>query len=104
MKVSKHCPDCPKQCFCGSSQQLEANHLGGKNHASGITQPYCLSDHTQFHTNCQRAGVDFRKQTNPILSKLQALKAHIIGIWMVVENMEEQVKRESQEQVDDTKE
>jgi hypothetical protein len=94
-RTHKHCSNCPNQCFCGSSQQLEANHLGGKNNVSGITSPYCLSHHSAFHTNCRRAGVDFEKQRDPMLGKIQALKAHIVGLWMVIENMEEEVKRQS---------
>jgi hypothetical protein len=73
---------------------LEDNHIGGRNHALGITLPYCLSDHRQYHRNCQGAGVDFRKQSDPMLGKIQALKAHIIGVWMVIENMEKQIRVE----------
>ena len=31
--TNTRCPDCPKQCFCGSSEQLEDNHIGGRKHA-----------------------------------------------------------------------
>jgi len=91
--IRQRCPDCPDQCFCGSSQQLEDNHLGGRKHATGIWLPYCVGDHAQFHINCRRAGVDFRKQPDKLLSQLQALKAHMVGQWMVLEAMEENIKK-----------
>lgn len=100
-RSQKRCPDCPEQCFCGGSQRLEDNHVGGRKHASGIWLPYCLSDHAQFHANCRRAGVDFQKQSNKMLGQIQALKAHMVGMWMVVESMEKYLRAHSEEQNDD---
>jgi len=93
----KRCPDCPAQCFCGSSEQLENNHLGGRNHVPGIWFPYCGLDHSQFHVNCRRAGVDFKNQNSQILGQMQALKSHMVGMWMVVESMEKYLKEQSEE-------
>jgi hypothetical protein len=100
-RSQKRCPDCPEQCFCGSSQQLEDNHLGGRKHVPGVWIPYCLLDHAQFHAKCRQAGVDFRKQRNKALGQIQALKAHMIGMWMVVESIEKQVRDQSEEQDND---
>ena len=97
-RSQKHCPDCPAQCFCGSSLQLEDNHLGGRKHVPEIWLPYCRLDHAQFHANCRRAGVDFKKQSNTVLGQIQALKGHMVGMWMVVEAMEKQVKEQQEEQ------
>ncbi len=91
-RTRKRCPDCPEQCFCGASQRLENNHLGGRKTASGIWLPYCLSDHAQFHANCRMAGVDFGKQDDEKVGKIQSLKAHIVGLWMVVESLEKDIK------------
>jgi hypothetical protein len=41
---------------------------------------------------CERAGIDFRKPKNKLLGQIQALKAQLIGLWMVVESMEKHVK------------
>jgi len=90
----KHCPDCPEQCFCASSQRLEYNHLGGRKHVPWLWIPFCRVDHAQYHANCRRAGVDFRKQRNQLMAQIQALKAQLIGMWMVVEAMEKQVKEQ----------
>jgi hypothetical protein len=101
MKVKQtrtHCPDCPKQCFCGISQQLEDNHVGGRQHVPWLWSPFCLVDHAQYHANCRRAGVDFRKQKDQLTAQIQALKAQLVGMWMVVEAMEKQVKEQREEQ------
>jgi hypothetical protein len=45
---------------------------------------------------CRRAGVDFRKQSNKLIGQIQALKAQLVGMWMVVESMEEQVRRQQE--------
>jgi hypothetical protein len=92
----KHCPDCPGQCFCGSSQQLEDNHLGGRRHVPWLWTPFCGVDHAQYHANCRRAGVDFRKQKNKLNAQLQAFKAQLVGMWMVVESMEKYVKKQQE--------
>jgi hypothetical protein len=93
-QTHKRCPDCPEQCFCGSSQQLEDNHLGGRKHVPWLWLPHCKPDHAQFHANCRRSGVDFRKQKNLLIAQIQAFKAQLIGLWMVVEAMEKQVRQQ----------
>jgi hypothetical protein len=87
----KHCPDCPEQCFCGSSQQLEDNHVGGRKHVPWLWIPFCGDDHAQFHANCRRAGVDLRKQKDKLSAQIQAFKAQLVGMWMVLESMEKEV-------------
>jgi hypothetical protein len=74
---------------------LEANHLGGQRHAPAISLPYCSKDHADFHANCRRAGVDFRKQPDKVLGQVQALKAHLVGLWMVIQEIERVVKQKS---------
>ena len=88
------CPDCPKQCFCGSTQNLEQNHFGGNHHVPALTQPFCKQDHADFHVRCQQAGVDFKPAPNRILGLIQALKAMLVGMWMVVESMEKHAKKQ----------
>lgn len=60
--------------------------------------PFCRPDHKKFHANCRRAGVDFSKQKNRLLAQIQALKAQLVGMWMVVESMEQYIKHQSEEQ------
>lgn len=95
MKKESHnrCPDCPKQCFCGSSKGLEQNHLGGRKHVRWLFLPFCREpDHADFHRRCEQAGIDFRKTPNKLFGQIKALKAQLIGMWMVVDAMEKHVK------------
>jgi hypothetical protein len=73
---------------------LEDNHTGGEKHVHWLWSPFCRPDHAQYHANGQRAGVDFRKQSNKLMGQIQALKAQLIGLWMVVEAMEKEVKQQ----------
>jgi hypothetical protein len=50
---------------------------------------------------CGRAGIDFRKQSNKLIGQIQALKAQLVGMWMVVEAMEKEVKDKQEEQAND---
>ena len=94
-QTHKHCSECPKQCFCGSSKQLEDNHLGGRRHVPDIYLPFCAEDHAEFHVLCRRAGVDLRAIKNRSMALVQALKAMLIGLWMVVDRLERQITSQS---------
>jgi hypothetical protein len=63
-------------------------------HVPWLTLPFCRKDHAEFHVRCRQAGVDFRTQSNHLAGQLQALKAQLVGLWMVVEKMEKQAQRE----------
>jgi hypothetical protein len=91
-RSQKRCPKCSDQCFCGSSQRLEDNHIGGRKHAPSIWLPFCGAHHDDFHRNCERVGVQFGRIENRTLALIQAMKAMLIGIWMVVDWMEKQVR------------
>ncbi len=86
------CDECPKACFCGSAEHLEQNHLGGWRHAPWLFLPFCQIDHSTFHVMCRRAGVNFSPAPNKSLALLQALKAILVGLWMVVNELEEHLK------------
>jgi len=92
----KRCINCPDHCYCGSSKHLEDNNIAGRQHFPGLWVPFCRKDHAEFHTNCARARVDFGKQINPIMQCLQALKALLVGLWMVVEQLEKHAKSQSE--------
>jgi hypothetical protein len=68
-----------------------SNHVGGRKHVPWLWLPFCGDDHAQFHANCRRVGVDFRKQKNKLSAQIQAFKAQLVGMWMVLESMEKQV-------------
>jgi len=81
---------------------MEANHLGGRNHVPWLTLPNCRKDHAEFHVRCRQAGVDFRKTNNKLVGQMQALKAMLVGMWMVVESCEKHIKSQSEAQSDGT--
>jgi len=90
-QTAKHCPECPEECFCGSSKQLEDNHLGGRKYIPDIYIPFCGEDHATFHVLCRRAGINFRAIKDRSMALIQALKAMLIGLWMVVDRLEKQI-------------
>jgi hypothetical protein len=89
------CPDCPERCFCGSSEGMEQNHPGGHNHVPWLLLPFCGKDHAEFHVMCRRAGVDFRYTSNKSTALIQALKAMLVGVWMVLDMLEKHLKSQS---------
>ncbi len=92
------CPDCPEHCFCGSTKDIEQNHLGGYYHLSWFFYPFCKKDHAEFHVMCKRAGVDFRYTKNKSIRLIQALKAMLVGMWMVVDMLEKHLTSQSGDQ------
>jgi len=86
------CPECPQSCFCGSTKDVEHNHLGGNNHLPDHHYPFCKKDHATFHVMCKRAGVDFEFTTDGAMRLIQALKAIVVAMWMVLEMLETHLK------------
>ena len=95
-RASTRCQECPKQCFCGRPDELEQNHYGARNHTPWFFLPNCKPDHAQFHRNCERAGVDFRPARDKLFGLIQALKAILVGMWMVVDLMEKHTKNKQE--------
>jgi hypothetical protein len=93
-----NCSECPETCFCGSAEKIEQNHLGGNNHVPWLWYPFCKKDHGLFHILCRRAGIDFSKTSNKSRRLVQALKAMLVGLWMVMDMLEEQLSIQSEDQ------
>jgi len=77
---------------------MEQNHTGGNNHLPWFIYPFCKMDHAEFHVMCRRAGVDFRYTKNKSIRLIQALKAMLVGIWMVVDMLEKHLRNQSEDQ------
>ncbi len=97
-RSSAKCPNCPVDCFCGSTKEIQQNHPGGWHLIPWFTYPFCKKDHSTFHVMCDRAGVDFRRTTNKSIRLIQALKAMLVGMWMVVDLFEKHVRSQSEDQ------
>jgi hypothetical protein len=97
-RARARCLECPKDCFCGSTMDMEQNHIGGQRHLPWLKYPFCRKDHAEFHVMCRRAGVDFRYTKNKSIRLIQALKAMLVGIWMVVDMLEKHLANQSEDE------
>src|SRR4029077_18937543 len=77
-----------KECvLCGSTQNVQANHLGGRHNLACFTMPFCDQCHRLFHAMLDRAGIDLRFTDDPIERARRALAAISIAEWMLLEQM-----------------
>jgi hypothetical protein len=74
---------------------MQRNHIGGWRHVPWLFLPYCENDHATFHHKCRQAGINFGHIPNKSLALIQALKAILVGAWMVVDMLEKHLKSQS---------
>lgn len=92
-EASSHC------VICGSNEDVEQNHVGGRNHVAWFTMPFCRKHHDQFHALLRSAGVDLTYATDDQERILCGLKAISIAQWTLYERLQSlnsQVKNERQ--------
>ena len=83
--------------ICGSTFQVEANHLGLRNHLACFTMPFCRQHHDRFHVLVRQAGIDLTYTDDPIERIRRALSAIKIAEWMLLEWMlQERLKEKCQ--------
>jgi len=73
--------------ICGSTHQVEMNHLGGRNHLAWFTMPFCKPHHDRFHVLVRQAGIDLTYTDDPVERIRRALSAIKIAEWMLLEWM-----------------
>jgi hypothetical protein len=72
---------------------MQKNHYGGWKVVPWFFLPNCEKDHNTFHRMCERARIDFRHiPKSKSLALIVALKAILIGMWMVVDMLENHLK------------
>ena len=77
-----------KRCvLCGSAQNVQANHLGGRHHLAWFTMPFCDRCHPLFHAMVDGAGIDLSYTGEPIERVRRALAAIKIAEWMLLEQL-----------------
>ena len=77
------CAD-PVHCvFCGSAEQIERHHLGGKNHIAWITAPLCQHHHRRITAMIHQAGVDMRYTPDFAERIRRARQTTLIFLWML---------------------
>ena len=77
--------------ICGSDEDLELNHAGGKNHIAWLRLPFCERHHQQFHRLVESVKVDLRYTPNKLKRLVSAALALSIALWMVLQALREAV-------------
>jgi hypothetical protein len=85
--VSLPKPEVKKCVLCGGTRNVQANHLGGRQHLAWFTMPFCDRCHFSFHEMVDRAGIDLRYTDDPIERVRRALAAIKIAEWMLLEQL-----------------
>jgi hypothetical protein len=101
-----------KRCvLCGSTRNVQGNHLGGRHHLAWFTMQFCDHCHPLFHAMVDRAGIDLSFTDDPIERVRRALAAIKIAEWMLLEQLknkntlfksQQEKKNESNEKHDDS--
>lgn len=71
--------------LCGGTENVQGNHVGGRNHIAWFTTPLCSKHHDEFHRRLRAAGVTLKFAPDPKESIRQARKATLIFLWMLEE-------------------
>ncbi len=74
--------------ICGSSKEIDHNHVGGRNQVAWYTMPFCREHHAQFHALLRIAGVDLEYTSDPRKRLLRALKATTVCEWILLEALQ----------------
>jgi hypothetical protein len=82
-------PEVKKCALCGSTRNVQANHLGGRRNLACFTMPFCDQCHRLFHAMVDRAGIDLRFTDDRIERTRRALAAITIAEWMLLEQLKD---------------
>jgi hypothetical protein len=77
-----------KCAICDSTERVEANHVGGRNHIAWFTSPLCGEHHDRFHVLLRQMRLDLRYTSEPVERTVRALKAILVFAWMVLEGLQ----------------
>src|SRR5215471_2318367 len=80
-------PEVKRCVLCGSTRNVQANHLGGRCQVAWFTMPFCDHCHPLFHAMVDRAGIDLRYTNDPIERIRRSLAAIKIAEWMLLEQL-----------------
>jgi hypothetical protein len=77
--------------ICGTANNIEHNHAGGRNHIAWFTVPFCERHHQQFHRLLDGVGINLRYTSNKLKRLVIAALALTIALWMVLQALWEAV-------------
>lgn len=75
--------------ICGSDQNVEDNHAGGRNYIAWFTIPFCERHHQQFHRLLESVGIYLRYTPDKLKRLVTAALALTITLWMVLQALGE---------------
>lgn len=81
----------PLCVICGSTQDIEKNHAGGRKHIAWFTTPFCEKHHQQFHRQVEELKINLRYTPNKLKRLVSAAMALTIALWMVLQALWETI-------------
>ena len=88
----RSCGPISRRCcaICGSTQDLQEHHLGGRNHAPYFTLPLCGSHHRRVTRAIEAAGAHTMFETTDREEKLRRARlAGLVFLWFIDESVKE---------------
>lgn len=73
---------------CGSTDQVEKHHVGGRNHVVWFTIPLCRKHHVKLTAYIEAAGIDMRYTPDRLTRIRRARRAICMLLWFL--DMEEE--------------
>jgi hypothetical protein len=73
----------PRICLCGTTQNVELHHVGGRNHVVWFLVPLCREHHLQLTVMLQRGGVDMRYTPDRAERMRRARLATYVFLWFI---------------------
>jgi hypothetical protein len=95
MSSSRHKrPDGHRCCvICGSTANVEDNHIGSRNSLAWCTMPFCRECHLRFHVLARQAGLELEHSGNSIEDLRRALAFIRIVDWMLLEQIKNELEK-----------
>ncbi len=87
--MSQRVQDGARCVICGS-EDIERNHVGGRNHVAWFTMPFCRSKHhPQFHALVTAAGINLEYTPDPRERLRRGIEACLLAIWILTQAQRE---------------
>ena len=90
-------PEIKRCVVCGSTRNVQRNHVGGANYLACFTMPFCDHCHRLFHAMVEMAGIDLTYTHDPIERTRRALAAIKIAEWVLLEQLKTPLGKQQEE-------
>ncbi len=77
------------RCVICGSEDVEWNHVGGRNHVAWFTMPFCRAHHGQFHALLRAAGISLEYTSDRRERLVRAIRACLLVQWILTEALQE---------------